>query len=178
MRWGVQGQASQDRTGLGRRGLQGLSRVKVGGLVWDDLFSAKSNRGAEEGGGRWGGHPGAGLSPKPELVPLPSGETSELGSVEGRRGGREGLSLPTSRAWAEKQSKRKRRASWPQSLAVWVRHAGLGCPSPRCPAHSKVSHCFLSCSTEPGAGAGAGAGAGLTSCLVFRSKSSKGSLAS
>lgn len=47
-------------------------------------------------------------------------------------------------------------------------------PSPQCLAHSKVSHCFLSCSTEPGAGAGAG----LTSCLVFRSKSSKGSLAS
>lgn len=38
-------------------------------------------------------------------------------------------------------------------------------------AHSKVSHCLRSCSTE------AGAGAGLTSCLVFRSKSSKGSLA-
>lgn len=45
---------------------------------------------------------------------------------------------------------------------------------PQCLAHSKVSHCFLSCSTEPGVGAGAG----LTSCLVFHSKSSKGSLAS
>lgn len=41
------------------------------------------------------------------------------------------------------------------------------------PAHSKVSHCLRSCSTE----AGAGAELGLTSCLVFRSKSSKGSLA-
>lgn len=45
--------------------------------------------------------------------------------------------------------------------------------------HSKVSHCLRSCSTEveAEAGAGAGAGLGLTSCLVFRSKSSKGSLA-
>lgn len=43
------------------------------------------------------------------------------------------------------------------------------------PAHSKVSHCLRSCSTE--VGAGVGAGVGLTSCLVFRSKSSKGSLA-
>lgn len=45
------------------------------------------------------------------------------------------------------------------------------------PAHSKVSHCLRSCSTEVEAGARAGAGLGLTSCLVFRSKSSKGSLA-
>lgn len=62
--------------------------------------------------------------------------------------------------------------------ATWARRSVLGRPSPRCPAHSKVSHCFLSCSTEPGAGAGAWAWAGLTSCLVFRSKSSKGSLVS
>lgn len=45
------------------------------------------------------------------------------------------------------------------------------------PPHSKVSHCLRSCSTEVGAGVRAGAGLGLTSCLVFRSKSSKGSLA-
>lgn len=57
-------------------------------------------------------------------------------------------------------------AQWPAAHG-WARLALA-----RRLAHSKVSHCFLSCSTEPGAGAG------LTSCLVFRNKSSKGSLVS
>lgn len=62
---------------------------------------------------------------------------------------------------------------WAAAVAGEAGRLGAaGVRSPQCPAHSKVSHCFLSCSTEPGAGAG------LTSCLVFRSKSSKGSLVS
>lgn len=104
------------------------------------------------------------------------GQTSEMGSVEGRRGQQRGVpSLPTSRTWAESVAGDPRNRSSGRTL-------GPRCiPCPQGLAHSKVSHCFLSCSTESGAGAGAGAGArtglGLTSCLVFCNKSSKGSLA-
>lgn len=82
-------------------------------------------------------------------------------------------SLLTSSAWVE-PSCRKSRAT---GLGAGAAHSPCWARPPRqpqCLAHSKVSHCFLSCSTEPGVGAGAG----LTSCLVFHSKSSKGSLAS
>lgn len=90
---------------------------------------------------------------------VPQGWTSEMGSVE-REGTERVPSLPTSRTWAE-GSRTLDGSTWAQ-LALTLRVS-----------HSNVSHCFLSCSTEPGAGTGAG----LTSCLVFRNKSSKGSLA-
>lgn len=112
----------------------------------------------------WDGCPGAGLIPRPELVPFP--QRWAVG-VETRAsgGGREG-SHPYPPAEPGQNQ-------WQGSLgaaAVGDAHSGLA-RLPSGLAHSKVSHCFLSCSTEPGAGAG------LTSCLVFCNKSSKGSLA-
>lgn len=88
------------------------------------------------------------------------------------RGSREGPIPSTGRTWAEteQQGKQGQLASEPQRRQSSAQ--AQACPSPHCLAHSKVSHCFLSCSTEPRAGAG------LMSCLVFRNKSSKGSLAS
>lgn len=83
----------------------------------------------------------------------------EMGSVARRRGGREGSHPfpPVEPGQKQQQGKEGQPASARPTLSA---------------AHSKVSHCFLSCSTEPGAGAE------LTSCLVFCNKSSKGSLAS
>lgn len=167
------GHRQDRRTGLRRRGHEEASRGKAGRTGWGRslaqltyLFSAKPNRAAGEGGGGWDGRPGAESIPRPELVPS-SGRTSEMGSVEGKRDGKRG-----SRPFPPAEPGRKRSGADRLGAAACAARAGPRTPGPQCPAHSKVSHCFLSCSTEPGAGAG------LTSCLVFRSKSSKGSLAS
>lgn len=137
---------------MGRAGL-GRSLAQLTSLVQNPMGA---------GDGRWwaGRAPGTGSIPRPEMVPFSSSQTSDVSRMEGRGGGREGPTPshqePGQQQWQGKQG---------QLGAAGVR-------SSQCLAHSKVSHCFLSCSTEPGAGAG------LTSCLVFRSKSSKGSLAS
>lgn len=91
------GHRQDRRTGLRRRGLEEASRGKAGRTGWGwslaqltYLFSAKPNRAAGEGGDGWDGRPGAESIPRPELVPFSSGRTSEMGSVEGRRGGKRG----------------------------------------------------------------------------------------
>lgn len=94
------------------------------------------------------------------------------GYVEGR-GGREGPIPPHQQSLGRTELQEKQ-GPWPGSGGGAQPLLGSATPPASVLAHSKVSHCFLSCSTEPGAGAGAG----LTSCLVFHSKSSKGSLAS
>lgn len=84
----------------------------------------------------------------------PQGQASEMGNMEGR-----GQSPFTPVKPGQK---------WDRGGTVLDSGSGLAVPA-SWPAHSKVSHCLRSCSTE--------AGAGLISCLVFSSKSSKGSLA-
>lgn len=117
------------------------------------LTSLVQNLTSGAGKGGRGRNPGAGSILRLELAPF--SRDGQCGEEEGRQRGFP--SLPTSRTWAETAAGE---AGQPASA-----HPTLSA------AHSKVSHCFLSCSTEPGA-------AELMSCLVFCNKSSKGSLAS
>lgn len=92
------------KQGSGGAALRNPTRLLVGGFqkkvgrTWSGavispavLFSAKPNRGCRgrvvAGQGRC---PGAGSIPRLELVPFSSSQTSEMSSVERRRGGREG----------------------------------------------------------------------------------------
>lgn len=156
------------RMGLGRRHPEeprdswwAVSRGKVAG-TWPgavvgpaDLFSAKPNQGCRGGGGRAGQVPGSWVNSQAGTGAILQRWTVWRGGGAAERG-----PIPS-----HQQKLGRNRVAGEAGPASLV-------PSPWCLAHSKVSHCFLSCSTEPGAGAG------LTSCLVFRNKSSKGSLAS
>lgn len=135
-----------------------------------DLLSAKPNRRAGERWWRVGWAPGSWVdSQRQNWCPSPKARP-QTGMWRG--GSREGPIPPHQHSLGrtELQKQGHRPASGAATAPAGPGH------QPRRRAHSKVSHCFLSCSTEPGAGAGAGAG--LTSCLVFHSRSSKGSLAS
>lgn len=107
----------------------------------------------------------------PELVPFSKGQTSEMDMWRG--GGEAEGPIPPHQQSLGRMERQEKQGRWPGSWGGTQPLLGSAA-QPQCLAHSKVSHCFLSCSTEPGVGAGAG----LTSCLVFHSKSSKGSLAS
>lgn len=112
---GAVSKAGPGRTGL-RRGPAAF-RGKVGrtglGQSLAQLTSLVQNPTGVlgRGGGEWDGCPGTGSIPRPELVTFSRGQTSEMGSVEGRRGGREGPSFPTSGAWAETEPEEKQAGS-------------------------------------------------------------------
>lgn len=164
------GGVSKARPGLRRRGLEGLSGGKVGRTGLGRPLAQPTSL-VQNPQGCWGGWWWVGRAPG-------------SWAVWGRGAAESACPFPP----AEPGRNRARGKGGPAGLRAQGAGHHVGTllsprpPGPRCPAHSKVSHCFLSCSTEPGAGAGAGAWAGawagLTSCLVLRSKSSKGSLVS
>lgn len=159
------GQAGQDRAPEERSGCF----QREGGQDWSGAVTGPANPTGVlgRGGGRWDGCPGAGRFPDQNWCPSPKA-SPQVGMWRGR-GAERVPSLLTSRAWGERSCRKSRAAGGSGGGAQPL--LGPATPLGSVLAHSKVSHCFLSCSTEPGAGAG------LTSCLVFHSKSSKGSLA-